>query len=130
MKAQEECGMGIVSLHQKSEIEAFARRRPLTYLYELGDLDPFFWPYTIWFGLRDGDGIVQQIALLYTDMNIPVLLVAAPDPAAEVTAFVRSLLTLLPERMYAHLSEAALVAVADRYYAEPLCFLNDTATTE
>jgi ribosomal protein S18 acetylase RimI-like enzyme len=116
--AQEELRMGIVSLHDKSEIEAFARRRPLAYPYELGDLDPFFWPYTVWFGLRDDEEHVQQIALLYTDMSIPVLLVTAPGPAAQVTAFVRSLLPLLPGSIYAHLSEPAVAAIGDWYHAE------------
>ena len=51
------------------------------YLYELGDLDPFFWPYTRWWGWSEA-GQVQALALCYTADPTPVLLLNSPTPAA------------------------------------------------
>jgi hypothetical protein len=62
-----------VCLHEKDKIEAFLRRHPFLYLYEIGDLDDFFWSYTNWYALQDSDSI-HQIVLLYIGAELPVLL--------------------------------------------------------
>jgi len=43
--------MKAVCLHDKSAIEQFLRRNTWLHLYELGDLDEFFWQYTTWYAL-------------------------------------------------------------------------------
>ena len=35
-----------ICLHDQTTIEAVLRRNALLHLYELGDLDDLFWPYT------------------------------------------------------------------------------------
>lgn len=109
--------MELVSLHERAEIEAFARRDPLLYLYELGDLDDFFWPHTVWFGLRDG-GELRQLALLYLDMALPVLLAHARPPAAELGAFLRQLSPVLPRRFYCHVEPEVAAPLEDLYRVE------------
>jgi GNAT superfamily N-acetyltransferase len=110
--------LGLVCLHAKEEIEAFARRNPLLHLYEIGDLDDFFWPQTVWYALEDG-GAVRQLALLYTAMSIPVLLANTEQPPASMQELMRLLLPLLPGRFYAHLGPEALAVLADVYHAQP-----------
>src|SRR5262245_21241919 len=61
---KESVGMMLVSLHDKAEIEAFVRQNALLYLFELGDLDDFFWPSTVWYA-RKAEDTIQQLALLY-----------------------------------------------------------------
>lgn len=90
-----------VALHEKDEIAAFLGRDPAPHLYAIGDLDDFFWPYTSWYALRDG-GPVTQLALLYFGTDLPVLLAYAADPSEEMGDLLRSLLPLLPRRLYAH----------------------------
>lgn len=119
--------MPVITLTDRAEIEAFLRKSPALHLYELGDLDDFFWPYTTWYALRDEEA-VRALALLYTGSELPVLLAfseapsagggpvgkdrvghpradlpmsAGPDPAAEL---LRGLYPRLPRRFYAHLS--------------------------
>ena len=45
--------MPVVSLHEKGEIERYLRNNALIHLYELGDLDDFFWPCTTWYALKE-----------------------------------------------------------------------------
>jgi ribosomal protein S18 acetylase RimI-like enzyme len=92
-----------VCLHNRDEIEAFLRRNPALHLYELGDLDDFFWPYTTWYALRDADQ-VQALALLYTGTALPVLLAFAEEAPEASADLLRALCPFLPRRFYAHLS--------------------------
>ncbi|MBZ0290279.1 MAG: GNAT family N-acetyltransferase, partial [Anaerolineae bacterium] len=56
-----------VSLHSKAEIAAFLRQKPWLHIYHLGDLDDFFWPYTLWYASKaDTNAAVDQLVLLYT----------------------------------------------------------------
>src|SRR5688572_32936199 len=97
----------IVCLHAKAEVEAFARRNPFVHIYEIGDLDDFFWPHTTWYALQEDDG-VRQLALLYADLHLPVLLAYGDPPRALMRDLLQGLLPLLPRRFYAHLDGSAL----------------------
>jgi len=101
-----------VSLHDKNEIEAFLRCNPWLHLYALGDLDDFFWPYTTWYVLKEGQQI-EQLALLYTGTSLPVLLGLSENPGMQ--ALLHSILHLLPKRFYAHLSEGVVTVLAENY---------------
>jgi GNAT superfamily N-acetyltransferase len=94
--------MTFVCLHDKNEIEVFLRKNIHLHLYSIGDLDDFFWPSTVWYGLKTGNAL-SAIALLYAAPSLPVLLALSEEPVA-----MRELLTqiryLLPPRFYTHLS--------------------------
>ncbi len=94
--------MSFTLLHDREEIERFLRTDVGLHIYSLGDLDDFFWPYTIWFGRRS-HGNVDAIALLYTGMAVPTLLALNADvePMADLVSSIRE---ILPVRFYAHLS--------------------------
>jgi hypothetical protein len=93
-----------VCLHKKDEIEAFMRRHPFLHLYELGDLDDFFWSYTIWYALQDSDSI-RQILLLYTGAELPVLLALTEEVGNEMSQLLHSVLHLLPNPISRNLSK-------------------------
>ncbi len=109
----------LASLHNKAEIEAFARKNPLVHLYELGDLDDFFWPYTVWYGWRGEGGELRQLALLYTPPKLPILLANPDPPHEEMREFLAALVPLLPRKFYAHLDPLAANVLAGAYHAEP-----------
>src|SRR5437868_2669345 len=92
-----------VSLHSKAEIAAVLRRNALHHLYALGDLDDFFWPYTTWYGLK-ADSAIQQIAFLYTGLELPVLHGISEEPLDGLRTLLQAMLPVLPRRVYAHLS--------------------------
>jgi len=87
--------MKITRTRDRAAIAERLRRDPYLHLYELGDLDEFFWPHTTWFV----DAQFEDLALLYDAGGHSVLLAfAASRP------FVEALVPELPARFYAHLS--------------------------
>ena len=107
----------LVSLHDRDTIAAFLRRSPALHLYELGDLDDFFWPYTTWYALQV-QGQVQGLALQYTGTALPVLLAVGEDDLEPMRRLLQSLVDFLPRRFYAHLSPGLVTALAPAYRAE------------
>lgn len=94
--------MKIVSLHDKQTIEAVLRKDVYLNIYGIGDLDDFFWPYTIWFA-SESSGKIEEIALLYFGCSPPALLAFCND-AQTMTVLLESISHMLPRRFYAHLS--------------------------
>jgi ribosomal protein S18 acetylase RimI-like enzyme len=102
-------------LHSKDQIEALLRRNTFLHLYAIGDLDDFFWRYTTWYGLED-DHQLQQVVLLYTGSALPTLLAHLEEPVALMPPLLRSILHLLPRRVYAHLSPELIPVFAEDYH--------------
>ncbi len=103
--------MAIVELRDRDAIAAFCRRRPAAHVYELGDLDDFFWPHTRWLGL-ERDGHLEQLVLLYDEPDPPVLLAIAEKPDAGMRELLQGLVAELPHRLYAHLSPGLVEVLA------------------
>ncbi|MEZ4647377.1 MAG: GNAT family N-acetyltransferase [Candidatus Eisenbacteria bacterium] len=106
-----------MTIHHPTRIEDPDRIRallgvdPYLHLYELGDLDPFFWPSTQWFA-KD-----TALAMLYSAPGIAVLLCFSRerDPAHALLTEIRD---VLPSEMYSHLSPGLFEALAPRYEAK------------
>lgn len=105
-------------MDDRAALEAWLRRDAAVHLYELGDLDDFFWPHTRYFGLEDERGEVSAVALVYAATELPVLLALAPPGSPELRALVGAILPDLPARLYAHVSPRLEDALARRYDAE------------
>jgi RimJ/RimL family protein N-acetyltransferase len=103
-----------VCLHSKAEIERFLRRNIWLHLYELGDLDDFFWRYTTWYALKEAQQI-RQLVLLYLGFTPPTLLALAEAPFDGMRDLLRSLLPFLPKQIYAHLSGDLAAVLEDMY---------------
>ena len=106
-----------VCLHDRAEIEAYLRHVAPLHLYELGDLDDFFWPYTTWYAHRP-DGDVEQVALVYSGISLPILLALTPAPYDAMSALLQAIRPFLPKRIYAHLSGNLVDVFADTYHIE------------
>ena len=89
----------VYSLHDRDEIARFLSRESERRAYELGDLDDFFWPYTIWYGLKEQQEI-QQLLLLYTGVKLPTLLCTGRNQGGTLLEESRH---LLPEKFHAHI---------------------------
>jgi ribosomal protein S18 acetylase RimI-like enzyme len=111
--------MSLVELRDRYAIAAFYRRNPAVHAYELGDLDDFFWPYTRWFGWQS-DEALTQLALLYAEHDLPVLLALAEEPAGDMHRLLGELLPALPDRAYGHLSPSLVEVVRERYTLGPV----------
>lgn len=120
--------MARTRIKDRSAIEAFYRRDPWLHLYELGDLDDFFWPHTEWPALleeeggrggddarddgpRDGEQeaaeAIRALALLYRGGPLPILLaLGRAVEEASIRRLIEDLAPSMPARFYAHLSGA------------------------
>lgn len=105
--------MPVVSLHDRGEIERYLRRNALIHLYELGDLDDFFWQHTTWYALKEAE-YIQSLLLLYSAFNPPVLLAIDENPPA-LRDLLQASIHLLPSRFYAHLSGDLPALLATHY---------------
>jgi GNAT superfamily N-acetyltransferase len=106
--------MRAICLHDKQTIEACLRQHTFLHLYEIGDLDDFFWPYTTWYALQDQYAQINQLALLYTGEATPVLLGLSEDLDG-LHALIQSMLPLLPKQFDMHLSGDAAAVLEPAY---------------
>ena len=95
--------MNILTIGDKAQIAAYLRRFPEQTIYQLGDLDPFFWDATHWFTAIEHDSI-QALALLYDAPDLPVLLAMTVEHDVMPT-LITAIQHELPNRLYAHLSD-------------------------
>lgn len=107
-----------VCLHEREPIAAFCRRDIALHLYTIGDLDPFFWPYTTWYALMDGDQI-DELALFYNGTAVPTLLALTANPDGRMHRLLHGIVHLLPRRFYAHLSGNLAQVLAPDYDISP-----------
>lgn len=93
----------LVELHERGPIETFLGLSRELHFYELGDLDPFHWPHTRWFGWHGAD--LEALCLVYAATDVPTLLAfSEPRGMPALRHLLRALEPSLPARLYAHLS--------------------------
>jgi ribosomal protein S18 acetylase RimI-like enzyme len=104
----------VISLHNPDLIEPLLRRNVLLHLYALGDLDPFFWPFTTWYALED-EGRLHALVLLYTVTNPPTLLAYSEPPWEPMQQLLRWCQGMVPARVYGHVMPECLAALEPSY---------------
>ena len=110
------------TLSERGAIRSALEADPYLHLYELGDLDPFFWPRTTWFARGGADDDLTSarpappVALLYRADALPVLLLFDRETGA-ARALLEEIRDLLPAPLYTHLSPELFGALAGRYRA-------------
>lgn len=107
-------GAMLIHLDDPARIAAFARRDPALHLYEIGDLDPAFWPRTRWWGWQV-DGALQALAMLYDGGDHHSLLGFERTHPAALQALLEAIADGLPEPLYGHLSPGVEGALTARF---------------
>ena len=110
--------MNITEFRDKERIERFLRKNTPMHLYELGDLDDYFFPDTRWFAGMFEDKLIA-LALLYSGLSVPTLIALnqETDPLRDLLIGARK---RLPDQFYAHLSSGLESAFKPRYKLENL----------
>jgi RimJ/RimL family protein N-acetyltransferase len=111
-------GADIHQITDRAAIEAHLRGDPALHLYALGDLDDFFWPHTVWYGLAGPAGL-RAVVLLYRAVDPPVLLAVEEHDRPAARELLRRLLPSLPRRLYAHVSPYLVEELAGAGHLEP-----------
>ncbi|UCD27864.1 MAG: GNAT family N-acetyltransferase, partial [Planctomycetota bacterium] len=106
-----------ICLHDKTEIEVFFRHDSFLHIYEIGDLDEFFWPYTTWYAIKN-NGDIKAVALVYTNCDLPVLVALSDDNRSPMSQLLESLVPFLPRCFDAHLSLGLETIIEDRYESD------------
>ncbi len=101
-----------ICLHDKREIESFLRKNVYLYIYAIGDLDDFFWPYTSWYAWYENNEI-QAIALLYSRRKLPTLLALSEE--SETKQLLHDIARLLPQKFHAHLRSGVDDVLKNKY---------------
>jgi len=91
-------------LRDRDELEQFLRKNTALNIYQIGDLDDFYWENTKWFGLKES-GSIKAVTLLYKAPQFHVLLALSPENEIEqLKILLHSLFKHLPDKFYSHLS--------------------------
>ncbi len=95
-------GVELSQIKDRNKLADYFRQDLPTHAYSLGDLDNLYWPKTIYYGQLEGDK-VSHVALVYNGEGLPVLLLLGPQEYFS-DDYYRSLVPLLPDTFYAHIS--------------------------
>jgi ribosomal protein S18 acetylase RimI-like enzyme len=110
----------LVTLDTPEPIERFAKRDLPLHIYEIGDLDPFFWPRTRFWGWTDREGgDPSAIALVHDGGDPPTLLALGRDDAGATAELLVALRERLPPRIYAHLSPGLIQHLGPSWRPQP-----------
>jgi ribosomal protein S18 acetylase RimI-like enzyme len=104
-------------LSERGEIlKVLSSEERFLHLYEIGDLDDFFFPATRWFAPDSGG---PPLVLIYGGTELPVLLALTDAHRDVLAALLGELRDALPARIYAHLTPGLVDVVAARFEVEP-----------
>jgi ribosomal protein S18 acetylase RimI-like enzyme len=88
-------------VNDREKIGKFLMKDPGINIYQIGDLDPFFFPRTKWFAACKGDEI-KELALLYEGDVAKTLLAFPNEQVSEAAELVDACASALPDEFYAH----------------------------
>lgn len=109
---------GVVEVTDPRLVERFARRDAALHLYELGDLDPAFFPRTRFWGAAQRDDL-SALALLYDGGEHTTLLAFGRDDGGAAGNLLAAIAERLPDRLYAHLSPGLVERLGHRFVSGP-----------
>lgn len=114
--------MGLYNVHKidsKAVLETYFRQdNVLLHLYEIGDLDDFFWSQTSWVALKSDDGNIDFIILTYSGADPPVIIALGGNTEPGVDLLNRMRFAgLLSTRFYSHLSLGLAASLAGSYHS-------------
>ncbi len=109
----------MIPIRDRSKIEAFLLRDKPLHIYEIGDLDPFFWDYTAWYALPGSDAELAALVLVYSGKALPTVLAFDRENLQHLGVLLRDLCDVLPDRFHAHFSPGLNDVLADKWRFEP-----------
>ncbi|MBS1515021.1 MAG: GNAT family N-acetyltransferase [Bacteroidetes bacterium] len=105
----------IKQIKEKSILEGFFRRNTALNIYQLGDLDEFYWHQTDFFGYFESDEL-KSVVMLYKEVSPNVLIaLSVPDEIDFLKKALINLLDVLPEKLYLHITPGAEDALMQKY---------------
>lgn len=103
-----------VKLTDDAAIERFLRRDVHLNIYQIGDLDDFFRPLTVWYGWMEGDDL-RAVVMIYNGLARPTLLALSQPHDECLTRLLSEIRDRLPDDFYAHLIEGVGTALNSQF---------------
>ncbi len=101
--------MAAEHITDREELRRFLMKDRLANAYLLGNLDPSYFQFCKWFGLRDGQNELENLALLYTGLSLPVVFIVGNS--ARIEELLRSCRADLPSRFHFHVLEEQMTEI-------------------
>jgi ribosomal protein S18 acetylase RimI-like enzyme len=107
----EELPMTVQRVQNRDELRTFLRCDRLANAYLLGNLDPAYFQFCRWYGMRNGEDALGSLVLLYTGLSLPVVFMTGNGPNfAELLEGVKK---ELPRRFHFQVLEDQMDTVRD-----------------
>lgn len=107
--------MSIALIKDKKILEDFLRKNAPLNIYQLGDLDDFYWERTDFYGYYENDEL-KSVVMIFKEVN-PNVVIALCDK--EDLNYLNKALVLLqnifPERIYLHITPGAEKTLEEKY---------------
>lgn len=102
----------ITQLNDKTCIYEHLRKDRSLFAYHIGDLDPFFFPNCIWYGLVENYTLVE-VVLVYHGLSTPTVLALSVTPA--MPQLIAGIIDELPHRFFCHYTKELEAVFSSAY---------------
>lgn len=107
--------MSIQLIKDKELLEKFLRRNTALNIYQLGDLDDFYWPHTDFYGYYEDEDL-KSVVMIYKEVTPNVVLALADENEIHfLKSALKELLSILPDKIYLHITPGAETALEEKY---------------
>jgi RimJ/RimL family protein N-acetyltransferase len=107
--------MSIRLIKDKKILESFFRKNTALNIYQLGDLDDFFWPHTEFHGYYENDEL-KSVVMIYREANPNVVIALCNENDTENLKNEISLMSdILPDKIYFHISPGVEKILEEKY---------------
>lgn len=105
--------MAAFRVEDRDELREFLVTDRLAHAYLLGNLDPAYFQFCRWHGMRGDDGKLGSLVLLYTGLSLPVVFMAGTEP--DFRRLLEEVRGELPERFHFHVLDDQMDVVREVY---------------
>ncbi len=107
--------MSVKLIKDKKVLERFLRRNASLNIYQLGDLDDFYWPQTDFYGYYEA-GELKSVVMIFKEVtpNVVIALCDVKD-LDYLNRALELMLDILPDKIYLHITPGAEKVLERKY---------------
>lgn len=106
--------MAAFRVEDRDELREFLVTDRLANAYLLGNLDPSYFQFCRWYGMRRDDGSLGSLVLLYTGLSLPVVFMTGTEP--DFRQLLEDAKESLPRRFHFHVLDDQVETVREVFH--------------
>ncbi len=107
--------MSVKLIKDKKVLERFLRRNASLNIYQLGDLDDFYWPQTDFYGYYEA-GELKSVVMIFKEVNPNVVIALCNiEDLNYLNKALELMLDILPNEIYLHITPGAEKVLEQKY---------------